>query len=222
VTNSEAIQRAIAKYLDHEGETVVTLAEKLAVSHPTVVRWRNGETRVIRAQHWAKLRLLLTPYLEADPFEIREPASPYGSPPAPRSLRDIPVLDLAQVATYQPALEPLADWYGRAGQRTEPWSPCPAGDHPLCIDLGAEALAPEFPPGTRLLVAAGEYAQSGDLVLARLASHRGALVARYEAREDGLSLLPVGTGEPIRIDPQADPGRLVWAWPVLQARIDYR
>ena len=59
VINSKTIQRAIGQYLDDEGETVVTLAEKLEVSHPTVVRWRSGDTKVIRSQHWVKLRYLL-------------------------------------------------------------------------------------------------------------------------------------------------------------------
>jgi hypothetical protein len=222
VTNSEAIQRAIARYLDHEGETVVTLAEKLEVSHPTVVRWRNGETRVIRAQHWAKLRLLLSPYLENDPFEVQEPSAPYTASPGSVERRDVPVVDLRQVATYQPALQPLGEWYRGLGDRTEPWLADRKASQPICVDLGAEGVPPMFPCGSLLFVAAGEYPESGSLVLARLATQRDALVARYEVKGRTVSLTPVGKEEAIRLDPDKTPGRLVWVWPVVQARIDFR
>jgi SOS-response transcriptional repressor LexA len=88
--------------------------------------------------------------------------------------------------------------------------------------LGKQALGVEFPAGTLLLVAAGEYARSGDLVLARLADRRQAVVARYGTRDGCVSLTPVDGGTPIGIDPRETPGRLVWAWPVVQARIHYR
>lgn len=210
--NTKAIQRAISQYLDHEGETVVTLAEKLDVSHPTVVRWRSGDTRVIRSQHWAQLRYLLAPYLEDGNLAVSEPSAAYDANPAPGVVQ-VPVLGLSRILAGLPAGSALAGWLQGNAEGTETWPASQVAETYFCLRLGEEALPSPYPPGTLLLVAAGETPEPGDTVLARRADRPELLLAR-RLKKDYQALAPHSES--------LLPLDLLWAWPVVQARIDLR
>lgn len=210
--NSKAIQRAISQYLDHEGETVVTLAEKLDVSHPTVVRWRSGDTRVIRSQHWAQLRYLLAPYLEDEAAVVAEPSAAYDATPAPGVVQ-VPVLGLCRILAGLPAGSALAGWLQGNAEGTETWPSSQVAETYFCLRLEEDALSSPYPPGTLLLVAAGEKPEPGDTVLARRADQPALLLAR-RLKKDYQSLAP---GNESLL-----PQDVLWAWPVVQARIDLR
>jgi hypothetical protein len=59
--------------------------------------------------------------------------------------------------------------------------------------------------------------------VARLADHGEVVVKLYQRRDNVVQLLSEHpTGKNFTIDLKAEPGRLVWMWPVVQARIDLR
>lgn len=210
--NSKAIQRAIGQYLDGEGETVVTLAEKLDVSHPTVVRWRSGDTKVIRSQHWVKLRYLLAPYLEDDAYTVAEPSAAYEAGPASGVMR-VPVLGLTQMASVPVDPTACVAWLGGQATSTEMWPAAQVAGTDLCLRVEGNELEPQYPAGALLLVAVGEVPEPGDTVVARCADQPAIMLARR---------LP-SDYETLASDPKpilAD--RLLWAWPVVQVRIDLR
>lgn len=68
---NEEIRRAITEYMEAQGLTAQSLANRLGIYNSTVSRWitTNGaqKVRTIRPAHWAKLRPLIQPYLDAPP-----------------------------------------------------------------------------------------------------------------------------------------------------------
>jgi SOS-response transcriptional repressor LexA len=137
--------------------------------------------------------------------------------------RDVPVLGAAAAAGYEPAVEPLDDWLTGFGEETDTWPAEQVGENYFCLRVQGDSMSPEFPDGTILLVAAGEYPQRGDLVVARLADHGEVVVKLYQRHNNVIELLSEHPrGKNFAIDLKAEPGRLVWMWPVVQARIDLR
>lgn len=78
----------------------------------------------------------------------------------------------------------------------------------------------EFRAATVLLVSGGMFPQPGNLVVYRLSGATPA-VAWYQRQGNSVSLAN-GSGESYDIDLQAEPGRLLWVWPVMLGRLDFR
>lgn len=159
----------------------------------------------------------------AEPM-VRAEGDAYRVPPGRETgWTEVPVLGAAAAAGYEPAVEPLDDWLTGFGEETDSWPSDQVGGNYFCLRVAGDSMSPEFPDGTILLVAAGEYPQRGDVVVARLADHGEVVVKQYERRNNVIELRAEHPdGQSFAIDLKAEPGRLVWMWPVVQARIDLR
>jgi SOS-response transcriptional repressor LexA len=218
VRNTNEIQQAIRMYMDATGDTVVGIGEKTGVSHVSVVRWRSGQIKEIKHANWVLLLPLIAPYLNPD--ELQEPRTVV---PAAVGKTMVPVLGSAAAAGMEPAVEPIGD-YLSAFDEEEDWP----DEHPyrqgyFCLRVEGDSMSPAIPHGAMLYVAVGEYPERGDIVVARLADQGEVVVKEYHRRNGLIELRAVNPdGQSYNIDLKTEFGRIVWMWPVLQARINLR
>jgi SOS-response transcriptional repressor LexA len=224
------IRAAIRQYMEDQGLSGRPMADRVGVSNSTVQRWINTaghKSDTISARHWAKLQPLIAPYLSeqdrgASPAPVGRPETPVARYPAEVM---VPLLGTAAAAGYEPALEPLDDFLAAFDGDAIGWLPSDMGGTASYFSLLVEgdSLSPEFPHGTALLVAGGQFPQRGDLVVARLADLGEVVVKEYHRKNGTVELRALNPdGKSYTVDVKAEPGRLVWMWPVVQAKIDLR
>ncbi len=229
---TDEIKQALTRYFEDQATSASTLSAKLVLAKSTVPRWMSGHTTRISDSVWVNLRVLLDPYLRA-----KRPGAGHSRATLPHTstgqhdatcvsdgeLVAVPILGNAAAAGYEPAVEPLSDWLEAFGDESENWAAEDVGPGYFCLRMEGNSMAPQFPDGTILLVAGGEFPQRGDVVVARLADHGEVVVKRY-GRKDNLVRLDSENpaGQSYAIDLKAEPGRLVWMWPVVQAKINLR
>ena len=154
----------------------------------------------------------LAPYLEDDAYAVAEPSAAYEASPASGVTR-VPVLGLTQMTSVPVDPMAWAEWLGGQTTGTEPWPATQVADTYLCLRVEGNGLGPQCPAGALLLVAVGEVPEPGDTVVARRADQPVILLARR---------LPSGY-ESLASEPETITADcLLWAWPVVQVRIDLR
>lgn len=219
---SKSVSVAISRYLEANGCTAKELGRSVGVSEATVSCWRSGKQNISN-QHWAKLHPLIAPYLPeqdrgASPAPVGRPETPIARYPAEVM---VPLLGSAAAAGYEPALEPLDDFLAAFDGDAIGWLPSDMGGTASYFSLLVEgdSLSPEFPHGTALLVAGGQFPQRGDLVVARLADLGEVVVKEYHRKNGTVELRALNPeGKSYTVDVKAEPGRLVWMWPVRAGR----
>ncbi len=133
----------------------------------------------------------------------------------------VPVMSFEQAAGYEPALEPIGDY---ARECSDELAMFAHEIHPgyFALNVRGDDLSPDFPDGTMILVAGGEFSQRGDVVAAKLRDGR-VVVKRYYRRGDTIMLDSVNdSGKGLEWRSSENPGYIQWMYPVLEATIDLR
>lgn len=196
-------RQALEHYFQETGTTARELAETLGVTESTVSRWRSGTHGAWR-KHEAKLKQILGDRL-------------------PSASSSVPVLGLAAAAGYDPACQPIDDYAVGHAEEFSAWPAEYVRPGMFCLRVDGDSMLPDYPPGTLLLVTGAEIPQNGDVVVARLADSGQVVVKSYARAQSVVHLTSISPeGRSYEIDLKAEPGRLAWAYPVLQAQIHYR
>ena len=230
---SDSIGKRIKAAREAGGMTQKGLSEATGIPQGSISEYENDRSEISAFRLGSIALALHVPMAELDPrlHELpgqealfREGGDGYRLGPAGGpGWTEVPVLGAAAAAGYEPAVEPLDDWLTGFGERTDSWPSDQVGENYFCLRVEGDSMSPEFPDGTILLVAAGEYPQRGDLVVARLADHGEVVVKEYHRQNNLVELRSQHpSGRNFRIDLKTEPGRLVWMWPVVHARIDLR
>jgi phage repressor protein C with HTH and peptisase S24 domain len=93
----------------------------------------------------------------------------------------------------------------------------------FALRVEGDSMCPDFPPGTVLLVAGGEYPQRGDTVVAKIRSNGQVVVKLYHRKDNQISLESIhSSGKNFEWSCKDNPGFLDWMYPVVEANIDLR
>jgi len=223
---TDEIRNAIKEYADKCGN-VYQLSKKIGVSHSTILFWLDGRTNNISGDIWhEKLLPLLRPYLKYAESHSKiakggEDRVHYGSEVrSATKLNEVPVLNFAQAAGYDPAFEPIDDYALNCSSETALFeSEVYPGYFALSVE--GESMSPVLPPGTIIYVAGGEYAESGDIVVAKIRETMQVIIKKYH-RSDGHiklnSINPDGQSFEWKIEERP----LAWMWPVIEYTVKAR
>lgn len=131
-----------------------------------------------------------------------------------RKFRAVPVLSFAQAAGFEPALEPLCDYLREHSDHQQMFVDVP--DTYFALEVNGESMAPDYPAGSIALVAAGEFPERGDIVVAKLAT--GQVVIKEYHRKDNVVTLSSRnpSGQTFQWHVKEQPGFVVWMWPVVE------
>jgi SOS-response transcriptional repressor LexA len=145
-------------------------------------------------------------------------AVPPGTRADPPVVASVPILGCAAAAGFEPAVEPLDDFMvGQADDRAT-FNYRPIKPNYFALRVEGESMLPKYPPGTLLLVGAGEFPSRGQVVVARLADHGEVVCKRYYRKSNVITLTSLNPeGQSFEIDLKTQPGRVIWMYPVLQA-----
>jgi len=228
----QSIGKRIKAAREAAGMTQKELSDASGIPQGSVSEYENDRSETSAFRLGSIALALRVPISELDPrllasagtVGVEAGGSAYGSAfRGGAGWQDVPVLGAAAAAGYEPAVEPLDDWLTGFGESTDSWPADQVGENSFCLRVEGDSMSPEFPDGTVLLVAAGEYPQRGDLVVARLADHGEVVVKLYQRHSHVVELQSENpSGQSYTVDLRAEPGRLIWMWPVVQARIDLR
>ncbi len=227
------IKEAIKKAIDLHGN-VTQFAKHLGIAHSTVLFWLSGKTTQVSGRLWAqKLRPSLMPFLGPSVFADRplnksffqthEESAGYSSEvsSAPQ-MHEAYVISFAQAASFDPAIEPIDCYAKDCGEETAVFANEVKPGY-FAIKVEGDSMCPDFPPGTVLLVAGGEYPQRGDTVVAKLRGNGQVVVKSYQRKDNIIRLESVNSsGKCFEWDCKDNPGYLDWMYPVLEANIDLR
>ncbi|MBN2640376.1 MAG: helix-turn-helix domain-containing protein [Victivallales bacterium] len=136
-------------------------------------------------------------------------------------LREVPVISFAQAAGYEPALEPIDDYAKECSDITEVFSSEIKPGY-FALRVEGDSMSPEFPHGTNLLVAGGEFPQRSDIVVAKLRDGQ-VVVKRYERKNNVIELLSENPkGKSFKWHCKEDPNFVIWMYPVIEVNLKLR
>ncbi len=136
-------------------------------------------------------------------------------------LNEVPVISFAQAAGYEPALEPIDDYAKGCSDETAMFAHEMLPGY-FALSVEGDSMSPDFPHGTIILVAGGEFPQRGDVVVAKLRDGQ-VVVKKYFRRNNVISLDSINpSGKSFEWHCKEDPGFIQWMYPVLEATIDLR
>lgn len=136
-------------------------------------------------------------------------------------MRPVPVLSVAQAAGYEPALEPLCDYLRETSDESVLFMD--VKDNYFALRISGDSMAPDYPDGTVVLVAAGEYPQRGDIVVAKIASTGQVVIKEYHRKDNIITLQSINpAGKSFEWHCKDQPGFVQWMWPVLEATLKLR
>jgi len=209
------------------------LAEQLGIKPPSLSQMLSGRIAFPKDKLMKIVALLSPPPEEAelvkklflgDPGRLTFSAEPTGTSPAlqPASpLVTVPVISFAQAAGYEPALEPIDDYAKGCSDETALFSREVKPGY-FALNVEGDSMSPEFPHGTVILVAGGEFPERGDIVVAKLRDGQ-VVVKRYFRHNNMITLESINPdGRNFQWHCKADPGFIQWMYPVLEATINLR
>ncbi|MCP3966649.1 MAG: helix-turn-helix domain-containing protein [Lentisphaerae bacterium] len=135
-------------------------------------------------------------------------------------MKEVPVISFAAAKSYDPALEPFNDFARDCSDETTTFSEVKEGFFALKVE--GHSMSPEFPHGTKLLVAGGQYPCRGDIVVAKLST--GDVVVKKYSRKNNIIRLESENpeGQNFEWNCKEEPGYVIWMYPVMEANIDLR
>ncbi len=220
------IVRAIDLFLAERRMNSCELAKSVGVSPAAMTKWRkvgNG----IKPASWQILFPMIKKYLPKERLFIDDAGRLQYSSSIPRQSGYffepkyvplmIPVLTLAQVATYDDTLETISQLAQRLQLKTIEYRPKHSDmSSVFAVAIEDDAFHPVLPKGTTLFVTAGERPVNNGLVLVFPVGGEP-LLGRYERDGDQFSVLPVsGSKIPIVTGNVSDAKRILnWIYPVL-------
>jgi SOS-response transcriptional repressor LexA len=153
-------------------------------------------------------------------FTASKNVSDEAVPVKSEDIKEIPIISFAQAAGYEPALEPFDDFARGCSDNTAIFLEAKPGCFALKVE--GDSMSPEYPHGTILLVAGGEYPQRGDIVVAKLRS--GQVVVKHYHRQNNIITLESENpdGKNFQWHCKEDPGFIQWMYPVLEVTLKLR
>lgn len=217
---NEEIIEALEKASEHCGN-LFRLSKKIGVERSTVYFWMTGKTKSIEGDTWNKKVLpMIQPYLK---HKISEPAEPYTAEAVtPGDLFEIPVISFAHAASYDPTLEPI-DAFAKDCSDEKALFSCRSKDGYFALRVEGDSMSPVLPDGSIIYVAGGEFAERGDLVVAKLRDSGDVVVKKYQRHNNVISLESINpNGKSYQWNIKESPGYLVWMWPVIEYTVRAR
>ena len=221
---TKEIQEEIRRAIVRTG-SMAELARLTKVNYSTIkaiLSTGAGEGRSITRAIWNQL----FPYLYPDQIPQRPMVQsdftdhPEVSPVEIGRFRNVPVLTFAQAAGYEPALVPLCDYIKETSETTRPFIDVP--DTWFALEIRGESMEPDYPAGSIVLVAAGEFPSEGDIVVAKLATGQ-VVLKEYHRDGDVVSLSSRNPdGKVFTWQIKEQPGYIQWMYPVVQIIISPR
>lgn len=204
------------------------LARKSGVPQRSISRYVCGANAVMNDRTWRDLFPCVKDFIEKDKLEKYTPSdipqspmlvSDFKHPDSELSLIDaprfmpVPVISIAQAAEYEP-LEPLVDYLREVSDRTQLF--VDVKDNYFAVEITGDSMAPDYPNGSVALVAAGEFPERGDIVVAKFST--GQVVIKEYHRKDGVvSLLSRNPhGQNFEWNIKEKPGFIQWMFPVIE------
>ena len=228
ITVNREIIAAINRAAEKAGSKSA-LSRQSCVNQPTLNMLSNGNTKSITRATWEKLYPFLQPYL-SDDYPAPVPSRPMrgsdfgadaeAAPLKTQKFRAVPVLTFAQAAGFEPALEPLCDYLREASDRSQIFFDVP--DTYFALEIQGNSMEPDYPHGSIALVAAGEFPERGDIVVAKLST--GQVVIKEYHRRNGVITLSSRNpeGQTFEWNIKEQPGFIQWMFPVVQVIISPR
>ncbi|QSH41496.1 XRE family transcriptional regulator [Lentisphaerota bacterium ZTH] len=218
--------------LKANSKTQKDIAKTLKVSQPYISNIIKGKNFISKHQFDTIKAILDIPpdelesmtrlYILSKTGESQLPAAAdEASLVKPGTMQEVPVISFAQAATYEPALEPIDDFAVGCADHFELFKSEIKPGY-FALDVEGDSMSPEFPHGTTLLVAGGEYPQRGDIVAAKLRS--GQVVVKKYYRKNNIIYLESEnpSGKNFEWHCKSDPNYIVWMYPVIEANINLR
>lgn len=225
---TKEIKKAIRKAADTYGN-VYQLSKKLEIAHSTILFWLDGKTNNISGDLWyEKVEPVIKPFLDYPekyehpvPHKIVENHGPYNSEASPVTrLYEVPVLNFAQAAGYDPAFEPIDDYALNCSSETALFDAEVRNGY-FALRVEGESMSPVLPDGAIIYVAGGEYAQEGDLVVAKIRETGQVVIKKYSRKGDIIVLSSINPqGQNFEWHFSENP--LVWIWPVIEYTVKAR
>ena len=157
------ILAAIDNAIDHYGN-ITQFAKHLGIAHSTILFWKNGKTGNISGQLWInKLRHELKPFMHGNPYDrsrymLREESAPYAVE-QPAKVNKAPLATFSQIADFDPTIESPFTYATNLGGKSVLFARDVKPGY-FALELDETAKCGDFPAGSVLLVASGEYAQN--------------------------------------------------------------
>ena len=219
------ILAAIDNAIDHYGN-ITQFAKHLGIAHSTILFWKNGKTGNISGQLWInKLRHELKPFMHGNAYEkanryaVREDVAPYAAEPA--KANKAPLTTFSQIADFDPTIESPFMFAERVGGKEALFA---GGIKPgyFALSLDHSTECGDFPEGTVILVASGEYAQNGDTVVAKLRGSGKVVIRHYNRDENTIRLSPINSrgGKSNEWDVKENSANVVWVYPIVELNVN--
>ena len=229
---TDPIKKAIEKAIVKCGSQT-ELSKLSGLSHQALSKYISGHINRVNDRTWSLLYPFISefiqdndkdsslpnldgrPMLKSD-FTVDSEAVPLN----PSRLRGVPILSFAQAAGFEPAVEPLCDYIREVSDRTQLFFDVP--DNCFALEVSGDSMEPDYPHGSIALVAAGEFPERGDIVVAKL--NTGQVIIKEYHRKDNVITLssrnPAGKNFVWNLREQ--PGYVQWMWPVIEVVIKPR
>lgn len=231
---NEQILKAIERAVEESGNAY-QLSLKLGISHSTVLFWLSGKTRNINGDIWFnRLEPILRKHLREIAPDVKYPVAsislaedhiPYKAQNEVTALphmNEAPVISFAQAAGFDPALEPFDEFAKGCSSETAIFANEVKGGY-FALRVEGDSMSPEFPQGTVILVAGGEFPQRGDTVVAKIRSTGQVIVKQYSRKDNLIHLDSINPdGQNFEWNCKENPGYLDWMYPVIEANINLR
>ncbi len=209
------IKKALEKAVDDCG-SVFQLSKKLGVSHSTVLFWLNGKTSNMSGDVW---------YEKVKPILAMENRGAYASGDEASgisNLQKVPVISFANAMGYDPTLEPI-DSYAKDCSDELATFMSTKKDGYFALRVEGDSMSPVLPNGSIIYVAGGEFAENGDLVVAKIRDSGQVVVKNYSRNGSDIVLESINPrGKTFKWNTKEQPDYLVWMWPVIEYTVKAR
>ncbi|MBO4647673.1 MAG: hypothetical protein J5806_05905 [Lentisphaeria bacterium] len=220
---------AIRKAIDYYGNTS-QFAKKVGISHSTILFWLNGKTTNISGSIWdKKLRRKLRPFMTEPepppkPIAVHDPQTKYGSgakgEPVQQFGKKIPALPFSQMDHLDITLQSPVSFV-RSEMEAEAVFANPVTDYSFALLLDKAEYCPALPLGTPVLITGEDYAEPGDIVVARTRHPARLCFARYDRDGSRTRLIPLNPKlSPMEWDNHENAEKVFWLFPVREIAID--
>lgn len=229
VVITDKIRRAIIKTVETLGGQS-EFSRCTGVAQQTISKYVSGAINKMGNRTWERLYPFVRDFLPPD-VPVPMPGRPmlrsdFGAgseaEPAPLDrLRMVPVLSFVQAAGYELALEPMCDYLRETSDESVPF--IDVKDNYFALRISGDSMAPDYPGGTVVLVAAGEYPNPGDVVVAKIASTGQVVIKEFHRKDSVITLRSINpAGKSFEWNREDQPGFVQWMWPVVEVTLKLR
>ncbi|OQA86160.1 MAG: hypothetical protein BWY31_01496 [Lentisphaerae bacterium ADurb.Bin242] len=219
------ILNALRLAIEHYGNTS-QFAKHVGIAHSTVLFWLSGKTSNISGHIWvAKIRRELKNFMNEPEdrhfgYMLREDQEPYRRKMPELESKRAPLVTFTEILGFDSTLESASAFAKRLGDRVAFFAN-PVKDSYFALKVDSSDLCPMFPIGTVMLVAGGEYAQDGDIVVGKLRNPATVILCKYTRNEETIQLTPLnGKKKAFQWNNKDNAENLVWLYPVLEININ--